>query len=116
MPSCRVPFNGEWVYVLFIVDNEGVVNGIKEDKGRGDKCKEVRYEGVVTEMNNDTGKVLFLDGDKFLRLYKFGLIHNSKGTISDHLGVNVRNFLWSIITLTSSSQYCGYFTSIFICK
>lgn len=84
MPSRRVPFNGEWVYVLFIVDNEGVVNGIKEDKGRGDKCKEVRYEGVVTEMNNDTGKVLFLDGDKLH--VKFRL--ESKGSLWDLLDPN----------------------------
>lgn len=56
----------------------------------------------------------FLNGHKLSWITEFGLIHNTKRSISNHLGVCVTNFLWSVRTLSRSCHYCSHFAAIFV--
>lgn len=56
----------------------------------------------------------FLNGNKLSWITEFGLIHNTKRSISYHLCICVTDFLRSVWTLSRSCYHCGHFAAIFV--
>lgn len=58
----------------------------------------------------------FLDGHQFTGLTKFGLVDNTKTTITNHFSICVSHFLSSIRSLSRGCHHCGDLAPIFTYK
>ena len=57
----------------------------------------------------------FLDSDHLASVTEFSLVDDAERAVADHFSVGVRDFLWSVWTLTRSGDHCGSFAAVLAC-